>query len=755
MTSGADRSKLFASQLIGRSGNRPVVLQWSSSARTTDGLVPIRLAKEPSMSQLDPLGSLFSPSAIAVVGASDDDRKFGNWISVQALRGKIPVHLVNRSRETVLGRSTAPTIEAIGAQVDLAVIAVPAASFEAAVDDALDSGVRAIVGISAGLGELGQTGRETQERVAAKVRVAGARLLGPNSLGLLDHTTGLTVASNEFPVGSVGLIFQSGNLALELASLLCENDMGVSRFASLGNQADIDAAELIEAYALHPGTSAIALYCEDFRDGRRLARAAHLASEAGKPVVLLTVGSTAASVRNARSHTGALASSQVVVDAACRAAGIEQVTSPAQMANLLQALVRTNAPRGRRVAVLSDGGGHASVASDIATSVGLQVVEFPPELQACVARQLPVTAAVGNPVDVAGGAEQDIHSFARVLDLLVKSEAVDAVLSTGYFGGYGAYGADIGALEIETAHAMVANSTGATFIVQTMNWQSPAATVLRTGGTAVYSGIDEAAWALGRLFDRQAHPPTGIPDLPPPAAVAAEPGYHASRRIIAATGIPFVPAAEVSTVEELLEAVTDLRFPLVLKHLGSEHKSDEGGVILDISDPAALLRGWEVLQERFPPAACSVEEMADLTHVVELLVGGRNDPRFGPVVLVGIGGIFTEILGDVRCALAPITPAAARDLLLSLRGSALLTGARGRPAVDIDAVAAIVAQLSTLTAEHPEIAEIECNPVAATPRGAVALDARIVLDQPGSSQQPPSGEDPNESITTKEELRIV
>ena len=584
--------------------------------------------------------------------------------------------------------------------------------------------------------------------MAAKVRAAGARLLGPNSLGALDHTTGLSVASNEFPVGSVGVISQSGNLALELAGLLRDHDMGVSRFASLGNQADIDAADLIEAYAQHPGTSAIALYCEDFGDGQRLARAAHVASQAGKPVVLLTVGSTAASVRNARSHTGALASDQLVVGAACRAAGIEQVTSPAQMADLLQALVRTKAPGGRRLAILSDGGGHASVASDIATSAGLQVAEFPAELQSSIAEQLPSTAIVGNPVDVAGGGEQDIDSFARIVDQLVTSDDVDAVLLTGYFGGYESYGPKIGALELETARVMVANCADAAFVVQTMNARTPAATVLRTGGIAVYPGIDEAAWALGRLRHRQAHPPEGVPVSPPPSAETAEHGYHASRQILAAAGIPFVPAAQVSTAEDLLEAVTDLRFPLVLKHLGSEHKSDEGGVLLDITDSAALLRGWEMLQEHFPPAACSVEEMADLTHVTELLVGARRDPRFGSVVLVGIGGIFAEILSDVRCALAPVTPAAARDLLLGLRGSALLTGARGRPPVDIDAAALIVARLSRFAAEHPEIAEVECNPVAVTPRGAVALDARIVLAPSGPDPLPAGSTEPRGSTSS-------
>ncbi|MCY0905874.1 acetate--CoA ligase family protein [Arthrobacter sp. H14-L1] len=683
-----------------------------------------------SSSTVGNLDALFAPNAVAIIGASDDTRKYGNWIAVQALKGDRPVHLINRTRATVLGRAAAPSVVSVGSQVDLAVIAVPVSGFEEAVDDALAAGARAIVGISAGLGEAGEEGRRLEQRITAKVRAAGARMLGPNCLGVLDHSSGLTLASNEFPVGNIGVISQSGNLALELATLLVDHGMGVSRFASLGNQADLDAADLVDAYATHEGTAAIAVYCEDFRDGRRFARAAARAAAAGKPVVLLTVGATDASVRNAKSHTGAMVSSGIVVEAACRAAKIEQVSSPAQMAHLLQALVRSKVPRGARTAVFADGGGQASVASDSAAAQGLDVVEFPPALQAAVAAELPPTAAVSNPVDVAGGGEQDIMCFARVLDHLTGSADVDATLMSGYFGGYGSYGPELAAREIDAAREMAGSTRagGGTVVVQTMNWQSAAADTLRDGGIPVYRGIEEAAWALGRLVRRHTEPATGVPELPRPADPLTDTGYYASRRLLSGAGIPFVPAVEVSSKEQLLAAAAGLKFPLVLKALGDEHKSDRGGVILGLQDANSLLAAWHDVQNRLAPPSCSLEEMADLTGAVELLVGVRRDRSFGPIVLVGLGGVFAEILRDVRCALGPVSSAQARDLLLSLRGAALLTGARGRPPVDVDAAADVVARLSELAAAHPEISEIECNPVAATPDRAIALDARIVLD---------------------------
>src|SRR5215203_4332962 len=233
------------------------------------------------------LQSLFTPKSIAVVGASDDIRKWGNWLAKGALAGPVPVHLVNARADVVLGRPAVPSLTGAGLNCDLAVIAVPASAFESAVDDALAAGARAIVGISAGLGEAGAEGKAREDAVVERVKAAGAVLLGPNCLGVSDAAAGLSLTSNPLPTGDIAFISQSGNLSLELAQLLEDHSLGFSRFASLGNQAHIDAADLVEATAGHDSTKVIAVYCEDFRDGRRFAQAALDARSAGKPVVLL------------------------------------------------------------------------------------------------------------------------------------------------------------------------------------------------------------------------------------------------------------------------------------------------------------------------------------------------------------------------------------------------------------------------------------------------------------------------------------
>lgn len=663
------------------------------------------------MSDLD---VLFGPRSVAVVGASDDRSKYGNWIAVRALRGPRDVHLVNRTRSTVLGRPAVPSLVDIGAPVDLAVITVPASGFADAVRDALTIGVRVVVGITGGLGA-------EQDAIADEVRAAGARLLGPNCLGVLDHGTGLELTSYDFPAGRVAMISQSGNIAIELASLLADHGLGFSRFASLGNQADLDAADLVEACVDHEETAAIALYCEDFRDGRRFCRAAERARAAGKSVVLLAVGRGAASARGARSHTGALVTSGVVVEAACAAAGIELVSTPTELSNLLAASLGTRPLRGRQVAVFADGGGQAQVAADCLESVGLDVPPFSAKLAAAVGETLPPTAATGNPVDVAGGGEQDISCFAAVTTSLVSSDEVDAVLLTGFFGGYGDYSPSLAAGELAAAHG-IAELKG-NVVVHTMNWRSPAADVLRERGVPVYRTVDDAVWALHRLV--RSRPPAGVPDLPSAATPLRDNGYWAARRFLAAAGLPFPAGQEVRTRDEL-RAVA-LRFPLVLKALGDEHKSDRGGVVLDIRDADALEAAWHLVRQRVDPPSCSVEEMAN--PAVELIAGVRQDPRFGPVVLAGLGGVHTEVFRDTRCALGPVSLATARGLLLSLRGAPLLTGVRGRPPIDLDAAAGVLVALSEVAAAHPEIAEIECNPVAATPDGALCLDARIVLVQ--------------------------
>ncbi|NIH83268.1 acetate--CoA ligase family protein [Amycolatopsis granulosa] len=671
---------------------------------------------------------LFDPVSVAVVGASDDESKYGNWIAVQALRmlGRRPVHLVNRRGGTVVGRPAARSLAELAEPVDLVVVAVPAAGFEAAVDDALAAGARAVVGITAGFAELGAEGRAVQQRVAERVRAAGAVLLGPNCLGVADSTTALTLASNPLPAGTVSLLSQSGNMALELSGFLTGHGLGFARFASLGNQADVGVADLIRSCTRHEGTELIAVYCEDFGDGRDFVDAAVHARTAGKPVVLLTVGGSAASVRGAASHTGSLTSDSDVIDAACRAAGIYRVATPRELADLAATLRQQGPVEVHRVAVLADGGGHASVAADVTEAAGLAVPEFSARLSEALRRELPPSAGVRNPIDLAGAGEQDITSFARVLEVTLAEPDTDAVLLTGYFGGYREYGERLAAGELATARRMAAlvRGQGKPVVVHTMRPDSPAARVLAERGVPVFGAVEQAARALALLASAPA--PAAPAALPAPAEPVTDDGYWPSRALFAAAGVPFPAGERVTTGEEALAAARRIGYPVVLKAEGLLHKSDSGGVALGLSTPDELSAALADMHNRLRPPGYSVEAMADLGDAVELIAGVRRDPRFGPVVMVGLGGVFTEVLADVAFALAPVDRAGAERLLRGLRASALLTGVRGRPAVDLRGAADVVATISSLAAAHPEIAELEINPLLAAPGRVTALDARIV-----------------------------
>ena len=678
------------------------------------------------------LDALFAPSSVAIVGASNDPSKYGNWITVQALQmgGGRAVHLVNRRGEDVLGRPTHRSLADVPDPVDLVVIAVPAAGFEDAVEDALAAGASAIVGITAGFAELGADGAAREAAIAARVREAGAVLLGPNCLGVLDATTGLQLTSNAMPAGPIGLISQSGNMALELAAFLRDRGLGFSRFASLGNQADLTAADLLEAYAAHDGTEVIAAYCEDFVDGRRFAEAAHAAVAAGKPVVLLTVGSSAAAVRGARSHTGALTTDAAVVRAACDAAGVDLVSTPREMADLLAALRAGRRPRGRRVAVIADGGGHASLASDVAEAHGMDVAGFEPAVVQALRDLLPPSAGTSNPIDLAGAGERDITSFAQVLEVVLGSDGVDAVLLTGYFGGYGVYGEELAAAEVATARRMadIAAAHGKPVLVQTMEAGSAAAGALREGGVPVFRAVEDAARTLGLLALPAARAQRDVPSLPPAEAPLRADGYWDARELLREAGIPFPAARLVRSADEAADAAAAIGGPVVLKALGLLHKSDAGGVALGLASERAVRDAHADMVARLDPPGFCVEAMAALRDGVELIVGVQQDPRFGPVAMVGFGGILAEVLRDVAFALAPIDAGVARRLLERLSAAALLHGVRGRPAVDLDAAARAIARVTEVAAAHPELASLEVNPILARPDGVVALDARVVLD---------------------------
>ena len=675
------------------------------------------------------LQPLFDPRSVAVLGASNDPAKWGQWIAAAALRGshRRRVWLVNRNGGEILGRRAYRSLEELPAAPELVVVALPAAAFEDAVDRSLAVGARAIVMITAGLGEIDGDGKAREQAVVGRVRTAGAVMLGPNCLGVFDAAAELDLGSSEFEPGSMGIISQSGNLAIELALLAGEYGLGVSRFASLGNQADIEAAELVEAFAADEATRVIVVYCEDFRDGRAFARAGEAALAAGKQVVLLAAGGSPAGARAAASHTGALASDSAAIDAACRAAGILRVATPKELVDTALACLAPHRPRGGRLAIVGDGGGTGVVSADLATARGLEL----PALSAGLSQRLKAiaeTVITDNPVDLAGSGEQDFRNFERVTAAVLESGEVDAVLLTGYFGGYSQMNEEFRARETEVAReiAAVARASGRTLVAQAMFWSSSPALALREGGVPVYRDVEGALETLARLVELELRPRHGVPGVGEAEEHVGGSGYFDARALLAAAGIPFAQALRAASDEDAVAAATDVGYPVALKALGLLHKSESGGVALGLSGEGELLDALADMRARLDPDGFSVEAMVDVAAGAELIVGCRRDPRFGPIVLVGLGGIYAELLRDVAVTLAPAGAGELEELLLSLRGAGVLTGARGRAPLDVGAAAAAASALSRVAAAHPELAELEINPLLVLRDGVVGLDARVV-----------------------------
>ena len=709
------------------------------------GLAPLSRELVPLSRDLAPL---FDPVSVAVVGASDDPAKYGHAIAAQALRAphRRPIHLVNRRAGTVLGQSAAPSLSALGEPVGLVVVSVPAPVYEQTVDEALACGAKAIVAVTAGFAETGAEGLARQRAVAEKVRAAGAVLVGPNCLGIADNTTELYLASDAFDLGGVALLSQSGNLALELQLAFAPHGLGFSRFVSLGNQSDVTLVDLVRDCARHDATKAIAVYAEDFGDGRAFAQAA---ATAGKPVVLLSAGRGAAAARSAASHTGALTTSSDIVAAACQDAGVELVRTPREMTAVLAALAGGRRAHGRRVAVFTDGGGHGVIAADAAEAAGFAVPELGPGVQEKLAGQLWGPSALGNPVDLAGMGEQDPMSYAAVVRTLLDSDEVDAVLMTGYFGGYsadsgglGGAAGTLGATELEAADsiARAVRASAKPVVAQSMYPDAPSCQNLQAAGIPVFAAIEDAARALAAVVVPESGADGGVggrgdgdgggaaamESLPDAAPPMTDTGYYATRVLLAEAGVRFPASAEISSEAEVREFARSASGPFVLKALHLLHKSDAGGVVLNLAGEEALVAAHREMHARLSAPSYSVEQMADLAAGVELIVGVNRDPRFGPIAMVGLGGVFTEVLGDVAFALAPVSAARAEAMLRGLRCAALLNGVRGRPAVDVAAAAKAIEQITRVAAAQHDLAECEVNPLLALPSGALALDARAV-----------------------------
>jgi acetate---CoA ligase (ADP-forming) len=638
------------------------------------------------------------PASVAVVGASDDPAKWGHWLARGALTGRDrrAVHLVNHGGGLVLSQPTVRSLSELAEAPELVVLAVPAAHVPAVVDEALAVGVRGFVGITSGI----------DDRVIGRIREAGARLLGPNCLGVFDAATSLHLAWGEFQPGSLGVVSQSGQVGLEIAGLAAESGIGVSRFVSVGNQADVTATEALLELVSHDLTTVVGVYLESFGPG--IVTAMSELRAAGKPVVLLTVGESSAAREAARSHTGALTSSLDVVDAACRRAGAVRVATPAALVDL-GAVLSSGTPRGRRVGIISDSGGQGAIAADLAVRAGLSVPT--------------------RPIDLAGAGEQDLRNYTRWIETLARGGEVDTVVLSGYFGSYGADTPSLEADEVEVAAQIcaLARETGVLVTVHSMCADSAAVRKLRAGGVPVQHTIERAVAAVGHASRLGTHS-QGVALHETAAAVPFESGYLAARELL--SFVRFPKAEAVTSAVEV--KATTLRGPYALKADWLAHKSEHGGVRLNLTDPATA---FEEMEARLGPGTYVLEEMDTREHTVELIIGAKRDHSFGPVILVGAGGIHAELFKDTAIELAPVTPATARDMLARLVSAPLLSGWRGAAPVDVTALAEVIAQISATLAARSDLAEIELNPVRVGPDGVLAVDALII----------PSGDTVNDS----------
>ncbi len=704
------------------------------------------------------LDALFRPACIAVVGASNDVTKIGG-IPIEYLRrygyaGRIVP--VNPRETTVQGLPAFPTLQAAAQPIDLAVIAVPAKAVTAAIDDAARAGVRAIVLFSSGFAEVDDAGREAQQALAAQVRAAGIRMIGPNCLGAMAfaekaYATFSPVVQRQEPrVGNIAIVSQSGAFGAYALHLARNRGLGLSYWVTTGNEADLQAADCIAWLAGDERTKVILCYLEGCRDGDRLKHALALARDQGKMVVVTKVGRTALGSAAAASHTAALAGEDAVYDALFRQYGAWRAQTVEEFFSVGYAASVGRLPRGNRIGLLTVSGGVGALMADDATEAGLQVPELAPERQARLREWVPF-AGTRNPVDVTGQIMSDPTLMARSVDLMMDGDAYDMLPLFVSAAGISRVGQAATDAIVDAAARYPQRTLAVIGAVQDAHREK-----LEAAGCLCFEDPTRAIRAMAALafFARTRHGAAGTSGLPGgPAtstAVAAAssaaglggPGRFVGLNeadalaVLRRAGVPVIDARLARDEVSAMTVAQAIGFPVVVKIVSPDipHKTEAGGVVLNLATPAAVRDAFRTVTDnaaRHRPGARidGVLVAPMLAGGVETILGVHRDPVFGPVVLCGLGGVFAEVLKDTALAIAPVDADGARRMVDSLRGRAMLDGVRGAPPADVDALVAAIVALSRFAVEHADaIDAVDVNPFVVRPhgQGAVALDALIV-----------------------------
>jgi acetate---CoA ligase (ADP-forming) len=724
------------------------------------GVTHVVLSLEPSVLYVDKaahrarvaatasMRAFFEPKSVTVIGASRERGKIGSEIlsnlAEAGFTGSLSV--VHPTATEIQGHRAYRTISDVGGPVDLAMVVVPAADVLDVVDDCIRKGVRGICVISAGFGESGPEGARREAELVEKIRSAGCRLIGPNCMGLLNTDGRIRLNATFSPVyppaGNVAMSTQSGALGLAILDYARQLNIGISSFVSVGNKADVSGNDLIQYWAEDPHTSVILLYLESFGNPRKFSEIARRVSRS-KPIVAVKSGRSSAGARAASSHTGALAASDIVVDALFRQAGVIRTNTLQELFDVAALLSHQPLPSGRRVAIVTNAGGPGILAADACEANRLVLATLSDATRSELRSFLPFSATVNNPVDMLASAPPE--HYGRTLEAVLRDPGVDSVLTIF-----------IPPLVTEAEpvasaiHAAASNAKGKPILAVMMRSKGGPTSLVNVPS---YAFPESAAIALSRVtaYGEWRRKPAGVvPEFPDVRADVARSVVDSAlsrgdawlttdeiSTLLAAAGIHQAASRFCKTPEDVVRSATAIGFPVALKAVGPTllHKTERRAVVLDLGSEEEVRQAVIDLTARLGSEINGYLVQQMVTGGIEMLVGAVDDALFGPVIVCGSGGVLAELLADSSSRLHPLTATDAAEMIEALRGAKLLRGYRGAAPADAAALQSVILRVSTLLSICPEIRELDLNPVKVLASGACAVDARVKVASPTSRPQ--------------------
>lgn len=707
------------------------------------------------------LKRIFHADSVAVIGASKDDTKRGFQAIKTLLDEKFEgtIFPVNPREESIMGLKCYASVTDISESIDLALITTPARTIPAVLADCGKKSVSGAVIIAGGFGELGEMGKKLEDDIVSTAQQFNIRLIGPNTSGMINTWKNMNlVGIKNVPKGNIALITQSGNIALHIITeARLKSQKGFSFYVGVGNEADLKFHEYLEFFKNDKSTKAILMYVEGLRCGREFLQQVYKTSRE-KPIVLLKSGRSSTGQKSAGSHTGALAGISEVARSSFQRAGIINIESPDELFPAAEALSSLPPIKNNKVAILADGGGHATIAADLLSDHGVEIPVLTKKTQSKLREILPPNASITNPVDVAGGTDSNPVVFADCARILLEDKNIGGLLVVGLFGGYGIRFAEkLKFMEEDAAHQMgkMLAETNKPIILQSLyNSVKPhSLELLRYYKIPVYDSLDISCNCISVLakyghYLRTYETKTSFEFKW--RAKAKKEGdaiinwakyekresllEHEAKELLKLHGAPVTHDRLAKNADEAVKIANEIGSEVVLKIVSPDilHKSDAGGVRLKLKTEedirnafAEIIESAKIYQPDADLKGCIVAPMME--EGVEIIIGTKVDEQFGPVIMFGVGGILVEVVKDVAFRVLPISRSAAKKMLKEIKSAPILDGVRGAPPLDKQAICSLLLTVSEIIEAYPEIREMDLNPVIVHNEGIDVVDARIIL----------------------------